>query len=88
MAARDVFLRMDRVDFILHFVASGGDGEQADAMNGAGALPQFGNENPEFIPGEVHQIEKNEERHEAQEHAASGKVLCAGRNRCCGHQIM
>lgn len=88
VAAGDVFLRMDRVDFIFHFVASGGDGEQADAMNGAGALPQLGNENTEFIPGEVHEIEKNEECHEAEENAAGGKIFCARRSRCYGHQIM
>lgn len=57
-------------------------------MNRAGALSQFGNNNAEFIPGEVHEIEKNEERHEAEENAASGKIFCARQNRCCGHQIM
>ncbi len=57
-------------------------------MNRAGALSQFWIKNAEFIPGEVHQIEKNEQRHEAEENAAGGKIFCARRNRCCGHQIM
>ncbi len=88
VAAGNIFLGMDGIDFIFHFVAPGGDGEQAYAMDRAGALSQFGKKNAEFIPGQVRQIEKNEERHEAEENAAGGKILCAMRNRCCGHPIM
>jgi hypothetical protein len=74
VAAGNVFFRMDRVDFIFHGVAFGSDSEQANAVNGAGALSQFGNKNTEFVPREVHQIEKDKERHESEENAAGGKI--------------
>jgi len=58
--ARDIFFRFHRVDFIFDLVAFGGDGVEANAMDGACGGAKFWNENTKLVPSRVREIKKGE----------------------------
>ena len=82
VAAGDIFFGVNGVEFVFDFVAFRRDGEKADAVYGAGGRSQFGNCGAEMEPGEIDDIEKNNERDDREKNAANGEKIggrCGGR---------
>jgi hypothetical protein len=82
MAAGYVFLGVGGVHFVVGFVAFGGDGEKADAVNGAGGRAELGHRHAKLVPGKVDEIAKNAESDDGEEKATNGKRAGGGRCGC------
>jgi len=73
MAAGYVFFGVVGVDFVIGFIAFGGDGVKANAVNRSGGRTQLRHRYAKFVPGKIDEIEKNAESEDGQEKAAGGK---------------
>lgn len=81
---------MGGIDLVIGFIAFGEDGEKADAVNGPRGRTELGHKDAKFVPGEVSEIEENQESEGAEEQATYGKGAGTGRGGCeCGrHQVV
>ena len=71
--AREIFLGMNGINFILYLVVFGGNGKEPYAVNRAGGGAEFGMPDAQFEPGKINEI-CNEEQSEEKRCGATGRV--------------
>jgi hypothetical protein len=87
MAAGDVLLGAVGVNFVVNFVAFRRDGQQANAVDRAGGRSQLGNQDADFIPAKIDEIDQHEQDDNDNHYAAERKASVAWQSGCgrCVH---